>query len=275
MIRKPISIQTDFSLRIASIICVIMCYSWLSWRQHNINPKDTTIPNAYQFVQGWGKILKPSLTNQNFVTAATSTWFYKDVTASGIRLGLALIVGVILSFAVGLLMGVFPPVEAFCKWPILALGSVPPTAMLAVYFVIFGTEIKMYIAMIALGIFPSLSIAIYNASLSDVTDHAIYKAYTLGASTFEVIFEVVVQQILPRIIDSVRLMIGPAMVFLIAAEWNSADTGFGYRLRIQGRLLEMSVVYNYLIILGLSGFLIDCGLVKLRQKLCPWFDIRN
>ena len=40
------------------------------------------------------------------------------------------------------------------------------------------------------------------------------------------------------------------MVFLIAAEYVVGDVGIGYRIRIQSRILNMNVVYIYLIILG-------------------------
>ena len=106
----------------------------------------------------------------------------------------------------------------------------------------------------------------------DVSEHAIFKAYTLGASHAETIWNVVFRQILPRIIENIRLQIGPAMVFLVAAEWAvSGDAGFGYRLKMESRMQNMNVVYSYLIILGTSGLLIDWGLSSLRRKLCPWF----
>jgi NitT/TauT family transport system permease protein len=143
--------------------------------------------------------------------------------------------------------------------------------MLAVYFVLVGADLKLFVAMIALGIFPTLAQSIYQAAKKDVTEHAVSKAYTLGASHLEVIWDVVYKQILPRIIESVRLQVGPAMIFLIAVEWLVNEPGFGYRLRIQSRVLNMNVVYIYLIILGLFGFLIDAALSLLRRKICPWF----
>ncbi len=42
-------------------------------------------------------------------------------------------------------------------------------------------------------------------------------------------------------------------------------------IRGLARLLDMSVVYVYLIVLGVTGFLIDYSLIWLRRKLCPWF----
>jgi len=86
-----------------------------------------------------------------------------------------------------------------------------------------------------------------------------------------VIVEVLWRQILPRVIEAVRLQIGPAMVFLIAAEYVVGDVGIGYRIRIQSRILNMDVVYIYLLLLGVSGLAFDACLTFLRRKCCPWF----
>lgn len=186
-------------------------------------------------------------------------------------MAVGVLVGVMLSLVVGLAMGCFSVAEAFFGPPLSFFAKIPPTAMLAVYYVIFGIKFEFYVAMIALGIFPTLAQSIYQAAKKDVTDHAIYKAYTLGASQLEVIWNVILPQILPRVIENVRLQIGPAMIFLIAAEWANADVGFGYRLRIESRLTRMNVVYIYLAILGLTGFAMDYVLSWLRRKLSPWF----
>ncbi len=210
--------------------------------------------------------------------------------ASFNRLFLGTVAGAALAFVVGLAMGCWAPAEAFFSPPVSFLAKIPPTAMLAVYFVVFGIDQfrilnftdwgipysgipvePLFVAMIAFGIFPTLAQSIGQAARKDVTEHAIYKAYTLGATHLEVIWEVVYKQILPRIIESLRLQVGPAMVFLIAAEMVLADVGFGYRLRIQSRLLNMSVVYTYLMMLGTIGLIIDWALSFLRRKLCPWF----
>jgi ABC-type nitrate/sulfonate/bicarbonate transport system permease component len=61
------------------------------------------------------------------------------------------------------------------------------------------------------------------------------------------------------------------MVFLIAAEMVVGDVGFGYRIRLQARLLNMNVVYPYLVILAIFGYIMDYGLRFLLRKLCPWY----
>ena len=91
------------------------------------------------------------------------------------------------------------------------------------------------------------------------------------ASNGEIVWNVIFRQTLPKITDSIRLQIGPAMVYLIAAEMVCGDVGFGYRIRLQSRLLNMSVVYPYLALLAAFGFGIDYGLRRLQRALCPWY----
>jgi NitT/TauT family transport system permease protein len=108
--------------------------------------------------------------------------------------------------------------------------------------------------------------------VNDVKDEAIDKAYTLGASDPEIVYEVIWKQVLPPILDNIRLQIGPAMIFLLAAEMLVGAEGMGYRIRMESRVLNMSIVYIYLCILGFTGLLGDWCLLWLRKKLCPWYD---
>ena len=273
MIRKPITKKFEVFLVVASILAIIGFYGYLSHRQHLINPKDTTIPSYKQIFQAFYNADSPKASTLLKPDSSGKMWLVNDSYATGSRLFVGLGTGILLSFLIGLGMGVYLPLEAIFKVPITFMSKIPPTAMLAVYFVLFGTDFNMYVAMVALGIFPSLAMAIYGAARSDVSDHEVFKAYTLGASSFETVVEVVIRKILPRIIENIRLVIGPAMVFLIAAEWMMADVGFGYRLRIQSRLLNMNIVYVYLFLLACFGFGMDWVLVSTRRWLCRWFDL--
>lgn len=264
MIRQPISAPTRIILGTLSILLLVAGYAWLSHRQHQINPTDTTMPGWSQLQEGWADL---SGADEGFA----NSWIVADLQATFGRLLTGVVVGVLLSLLVGMAMGCFPAAEAFFSPPLSFFARIPPTAMLAIYMVLVGFQFKMFVAMIALGIFPTLAQSVHQAAKKDVSDHAVYKAYTLGASHLEVIWNVIFQQILPRIIESVRLHIGPAMVFLIAAEWVVADVGFGYRLRIVSRMTRMNVVYIYLVILGLTGFFLDWLLSLARRKLSPWF----
>jgi NitT/TauT family transport system permease protein len=265
MIRSPIKERTKLALASGAILFIVVLYSLLSYRQHQINPTDTTIPNANQFLEGIKKIFTKD--------ASGHIWIWEDLKASGTRFLLGLFVGVLGSTIVGTAMGCWTPIAAMLAPPIGFLSRIPPTAMLAIYFVLFGTDTQMFVAIIALGIFPTLTMAVFTSSLKDVPEVMIHKAYTLGASNAEVVFHIVFMQILPRVLQFIQMHLGPAMVFLIAAEMMVADVGFGYRLRMQSRLLNMNVVYSYVIILGILGFFMDRLILSLRLKLCRWYGV--
>ncbi|MEM1445336.1 MAG: ABC transporter permease subunit [Planctomycetota bacterium] len=250
---------------VLSIAVLAMGYTWLSHRQHAANPDDRTIPTWSQLAEGVQKTVTPQ-------PISGEVWLSRDVQATYSRLGLGLLTGAGLGVAIGLGMGCFAPLEALLLPPIAAIAKIPPTAMLAVFFVLVGTQTEFYVAMIAFGVTPILAQSLYRACRDDVPDELLQKAATLGASTPELVWNVVFKQVMPRLIEAVRLQIGPAMVFLIAAEYAAADAGFGYRLRIEARKVNFDVVYFYLALLAASGFLFDALLTQLRRRLCPWFE---
>lgn len=263
MIRRPIQRTTALLLGVLSIAVLLGAYTWLSHRQHVQNPDDTTIPTWKQLGQGVVTAVEVNPRSQD-------RWLVADAKASGLRLFAGLALGTVGSIVLGMIMGCFAPMEAFFHPPLSLLAKVPPTAALAVFFVLAGTDMTMYVAMIAFGILPTLALTVF-LSVKEFPEELQFKAYTLGASHLEVIVAVIFRHILPKLIDAVRLVIGPAMVFLIAAEMLVGDVGFGYRIRLQSKLLNMNVVYPYLALLAAFGFSMDFGLKWLQTKCCPWY----
>lgn len=251
------------ALGFASVILLIAGYYALSVYQHAKNPDDTTIPT---FSQIWDGVKTLSSVNPR----TDERWILVDSVATGKRLFLGVSLGVVSSVLLGLMMGCFRGIEAFFITPLSLLAKLPPTAALAVFFVMAGTDMEMYVAMIAFGILPTMAQTIYLA-VKDLSGDHTSKGLTLGASRTEIIWNVIFLQILPKVIDSIRLQIGPAVVYLIAAEMVCGDMGFGYRIRMQSRLLNMNVVYPYLAFLAAFGFAMDWVLRKTVRLACPWY----
>ncbi|MGH7132015.1 MAG: ABC transporter permease [Phycisphaerales bacterium] len=264
MLRKPISLRWRVLLGVASVILISALYLWLSHRQHAINPNDQTVPNLSQL---WNGLTAAVTRNPH----DGKVWLLSDSIATFTRLAFGLAVGVVLSVLLGILMGCYEVVESLLLPPLAFLAKIPPTAMMAIFFVTVGVGFDMFVAIIGFGVLPTLTQSIRNAAKEDVPEELIWKSYTLGASQLEIIWNVIYKQTLPVIIESVRLQVGPALVYLIAAEMLVADSGFGYRIRLQSRLLDMSVVYVYLVALGIAGYAIDHALRALARWCCPWF----
>jgi NitT/TauT family transport system permease protein len=198
-------------------------------------------------------------------------WITTDFKATIVRLVTALVLGIAVSLTLGMLMGCFDALDAFFTPPFALLSKVPATAVLPIFFVLIQINFKLYLAIIVFGMLPSLAQSISASVRKDVPEELIFKAYTLGASQLELIWEVIFKQVLPRVLDAARLQIGPALVLLVAAEWMVAGEGIGYRLRLFYQRTDMTVVFVYVAILGVLGLATDYALMWTRRKLCPWF----
>jgi len=264
MIRRPIATATAVWLSVASLVVVLLAYTGLAEHQKRINSTDTTVPNWGQLAAGMRQMVTPH-------PRTGERWLVDDLRATRGRFLLGLATGVSVGVSLGLLMGIFPAAEAIFHPPLAFLAQVPPTAALAVYFVLAGTGTEMFVAMIAIGILPALAMSVFLA-VREFPEELQYKAYTLGASHGEVVWNILLRHSLPRVLDAVRLAVGPALVYLIAAEMVVGDVGFGYRIRLQSKLLNMNVVYPYLALLAAGGFTADWTLRRLRRRLCPWAE---
>jgi NitT/TauT family transport system permease protein len=262
MIQKPISERATLILGVSSVLILLGLYTLLSQHQHAKNPQDSTIPTWSQLKDGVVKAIAPD-------PVRGERWLVEDIKATGSRLLIGLGLGVVGAIFIGVFMGCFPVVEAFLLPPLKFFSRVIPTAALAVFFALAGTDMTMYATMIVFGILPSLAIGI-SLGVKEFPEELRNKTYTLGASNTDAICNAVVKYVLPRMIEQIKLSIGPAMVYLIAAELLVGDAGMGYRIRILSRRLEMQVVYPYLVFLTAFGFLIDVALGWLKRLLCPW-----
>jgi NitT/TauT family transport system permease protein len=101
------------------------------------------------------------------------------------------------------------------------------------------------------------------------------KAQTLGGSTWQIAIRVVLPQIMPRLIKCVRLMIGPAFLFLISAEAIASDVGLGYRIFLVRRYLSMDVILPYVAWITLLAYLFDLALVHVGRKTFPWAFVQE
>ena len=268
MIRRPIPRWLIILLGILGVVSLLAVYGGLSYRQSVINEKQKVIPGLQAFRDGVSRMT----TAQGTEETPKPSMLVTDLRATYWRLFLGIGLGVVLSVVVGIAMGAYRWIAAPLAPIISFFAKIPPTAMLPIYFVLVGSDQTMFTTMVALGIFFTMAQSVYLAIVNDVKDEAIDKAYTLGASDPEIIYEVIWKQVLPPILDNIRLQIGPAMIFLLAAEMLVGAEGMGYRIRMESRVLNMSIVYIYLCIFGFTGLLGDWCLLWLRKKFCPWYD---
>ena len=195
---------------------------------------------------------------------------WSDTAASLTRLLIGLAISASFALVVGIVIGLLPIMGAMFGPFIAVLSMVPPLALLPILFIVMGLGEASKIALIVIGTTLKL-IRDIALRVGDIPREQLIKAQTLGASTAQIASRIVLPQILPRLIDAVRLEIGPAWLFLIAAEAIAADSGLGYRIFLVRRYLSMDVILPYVAWITLLAFLMDLSLRLVQRKAYPWF----
>src|SRR6267154_1775389 len=196
---------------------------------------------------------------------------WNDIRASLERLLTALAISAFIGVTLGVAIGVLPYLRHALGPFVTALSLVPPLAVLPILFIVVGLGELAKITLIIVGVAPVIvrDLAMRTAELPN---EQIIKAQTLGASTWQLVIRVVLPQLWPRLIDALRLSLGSAWLFLIAAEAIASTEGLGYRIFLVRRYLAMDVILPYVVWITLLAFLTDWALRLLRRTACPWIE---
>ncbi len=192
-----------------------------------------------------------------------------DTLASLQRLALGLGFATLAGLVLGVALGVLPVVGAGGGALVAVISMIPPMAILPILFIIFGLGELSKVILIVIGVAPPI-VRDIAMTVQSIPTEQLVKAQTLGASTWTTIVRVVLPQVLPRLIELVRLQIGPAFLFLIAAEAIASDSGLGYRIFLVRRYLAMDVILPYVAWITLIAFVLDLLLARLARSAFAW-----
>ena len=230
------------------------------------NPEDKLLPSPAAFVAA----MHDYAIAEDPRTGDILLW--TDTAASLTRLGIALAVSAFLGLAIGVTIGVIPYARATFAPSLAALSMIPPLAVLPILFIVLGLGELAKITLITIGITPVIArdLALRAAELP--TEQLI-KAQTLGASSLQLTTRIVLPQMWPRLIDALRLTLGSAWLFLIAAEAIASTDGLGYRIFLVRRYLAMDVILPYVAWITLLAFLMDALLRRIRSGVFRWTEL--
>jgi NitT/TauT family transport system permease protein len=195
---------------------------------------------------------------------------WKDTAASGSRflISLALLVpAVILALHIGL----FPYFGAGFLRFVLFFDKIVALSLLPILFIVFGIDEWSKIALIVIGVAPTMILDV-TQMVKAVPQEQIVKAFTLDANDYDVAYRVVFRQLMPQVINSLRLNLKPMMLFLFAGEMIAASDGLAYRIAIMRRHMGMDVILPYVLWVACLLYFIDLALRLLNRRMHPWFQ---
>src|SRR3990170_3724298 len=245
------------------IVLLVLLYLVIAASRHAANPSDKILPLPGAMARAMAALLfQPDQLSGQLL-------FWADTLASLQRLGLGLGISTLSALLVGLVLGVLPPVRATFGPLVTAIAVIPPIALLPILFIAFGLGEMAKVALIVIGIAPFM-IRDIAAHVAALPREQIVKAQTLGASSWQLMLRVALPQAMPRLIQAVRLSLGPAWVFLISAEAIASDVGLGYRIFLVRRYLSMDIILPYVVWIALLAVVMDFLLVWSSRRLFTW-----
>ena len=255
-------------LALLPFLFVILIYLMASDARLIVNPDDKLLPSATKMVESTIRMAsQPDLRTGNYL-------LWSDTLASLTRLLLGIFLGSLVGLMVGLSTSIFPVMRAISGPFLTFLSIVPPLTILPILFIALGVGETSKIALIFLGTVFVISrdLQLYIAHLPG---EQITKALSLGARPSSIPVRILLPQVMPRLLDTTRLTLGAAWLFLIAAEMISATDGLGYRIGLVRRYLAMDVIIPYVLWITFLGFVMDWFLRISVKSFFPWYETQR
>ncbi|WP_026614998.1 ABC transporter permease [Ensifer aridi] len=259
---------TRVLLALLPFLLIACLYVVVSAERRAANPGDKLLPPITEMATSMDRLA----TEPDRRSGDLTLW--SDTVASLQRLFIGLGAAAAIGLVLGLTLGLLPVASAGLSPLVAVVSMIPPMAILPVLFIVFGLGELSKVVLIVIGIAPFL-VRDLAMTVAAIPSEQIVKAQTLGASTWQLMLRVALPQAMPRLIEALRLSLGPAFLFLISAEAIAAESGLGYRIFLVRRYLAMDVILPYVAWITLIAYLLDWLLARLARRAFPWAYVQE
>lgn len=234
----------------------------------------------------WWALAALEVVDPVFLPAPDTTWdaFVRVGFADGYRghlvwwhLGVSLS-RVVTAFAAAVVVGVGVGVIAYGLWPVIGrvidplinfYRPLPPLAYYTLLVVWFGIGEKSKLLVLFLAGLAPIVVATAEG-VRNTREIWTESAATLGASHGQIFRHVVLRAALPEIFTGIRIALAFTYTTLVAAELVAATSGVGWMVLQAGKFLQTDVIFVGVILMGVTGILLDLVVRGLDRALVPW-----
>ncbi len=202
----------------------------------------------------------------------TQMGFLHDIGMTLWRVLGGFVIAAVLALPLGVLMGVYKPIEAFFEPFVSFARYLPASAFIPLLILWVGIGETQKLSVIFIGSFFQLVLMIavtVGTARRDLVD----AANTLGAQDTTLIKRVLIPGAAPEIAETLRLVLGWAWTYVIVAELIGASSGIGHMITDSQALLATDQIIFGIIVIGLIGLVSDLLFKWLNRKLFPWAQI--
>lgn len=189
--------------------------------------------------------------------------------ASMERLLIAYVLAVVTAVPLGLIAGFNGKVRAVIEPIVEFYRPLPPLAYYTLLVLWMGIQNESKITLLFLAAFAPIFVSCVSA-VSRVKEDYLLSAYTVGANKGQVFAHVIFPACLPDMFTGMRTAMGTAYATLVAAEMVAATSGLGWLVLDASNYLRTDIVFVGIIIMGITGILLDLVLRFLEARAIPW-----
>lgn len=178
---------------------------------------------------------------------------------------LACLIGIPLGIGIGcnrVVRGIFDPLIEFYR-------PLPPLAYLPLIIIWMGIDESSKVTLIFLSMLAPIVLSA-RAGVTAVRIEQIQVAYSMGASPWQVVTQVISRGALPDIMTGMRIAMGFGWTTLVAAEMVAAQRGIGFMVLNASEFLVTDVVIGGILVIGIVAYCFDLLMRYLEVKLIPW-----
>lgn len=211
------------------------------------------LPPPSRIAVGLGEIVATGELQQNLrhtLTAAVSGWL------------LAALTGV----AAGVLLALFKPLWRYSMASMEALRALPIVAFVPVAVLLLGFTLEMEVVVAFYAALWPILLNTYGGMRS-LDARLVEVGYVIGLSPAASLWKLRLPATTPFIVVGLRLGLGISLVLTLVAEMVGNPAGLGFALVQKGQALQSEQMFAYVVVIGLSGIMLNGLLVALARGL--------
>jgi len=209
----------------------------------------------------------------NMLRAFQEAWLFdrvlSDVVPSLIRLGLGYLAAVVIGIALGVLFGVSRTARLMSSPIVSLLRSTPAVALIPLSIVLFGVGTEQKVALIA---FVCCWPIVLNTAdgIASLDQTMLLSARTYGIRGPQLVREVILPGISPRIFAGMRVSLSLAILLLVTSEMVAANSGIGFFVWEAQVTFSIPNMWAGIILLGLMGYGFNALFTLVERRVCRW-----
>jgi sulfonate transport system permease protein len=201
------------------------------------------------------------------------TWLFErvgvDLVPSLLRFLQGLVIGSLLGIGLGLVLGMWTLGRRSLMPSIDFARSIPGTALVSVWIVLFGFDNLMKVVAISfITLFPVLLNTIDGVRGVDPSQLDMAKAYRIGRR--HQIVRIILPAASPQIFTGLRIGLAVALLMMAFSEMFAGTDGIGFFIYFAQQTFRIPDMWTGIVLLGILGYLVNLVFVLIERRVLRW-----